>query len=76
MKPILTTTACIIAATVVCAHISTDDLGLTSGETTPIVQASESKASINPVGEFSPSLYGVMGAAAMALVISTRRQRV
>lgn len=75
MKPILTTTACILAATVVCAHISTDDLGLTSGEEAPIVQASESEASISAVGAFSPSMYGAIGAAAMTLVIASRRQR-
>lgn len=75
MKPLLTTTACIIVATVVCAHISNDDLRLSAGEPTPVIHTSESEASINPVGQFSPSMYGVIGAAAMALMISTRRQR-
>ncbi|MDQ8198057.1 hypothetical protein QEH56_07865 [Pelagicoccus enzymogenes] len=75
MKPILTTTACILAATVVCAHISSSDLGLASGEDTAITQSAESGASIAQVGNFDPSMYGVIGAAAMAVVIATRRQK-
>ncbi|MDQ8186905.1 hypothetical protein [Pelagicoccus sp. SDUM812002] len=75
MKPILTTTACIFAATVLCAHISTDDLGLTNSDDKNVAQASEFEASINSVSEFSPSMYGIIGAATMGLVIASRRQR-
>lgn len=75
MKPLLTTTACIITATVVCAQFSNDELSAPVNELEPIVQVATTEASISPVGDFSPSLYGICGAAAMALLITTRRQK-
>lgn len=75
MKPILTTTACLLVATVVCANISNDDLSRSNLDEHALVQAAALEASINPVGDFSPSMYGIAGAAAMALLISNRRQK-
>ncbi|MBK1880384.1 hypothetical protein [Pelagicoccus mobilis] len=75
MKRILTTTACIITATVVCAHIANDELSSNKSESKPIVQVAAAEASITPAGDLSPSIYGVCGAAAMAMLIATRRQR-
>lgn len=71
MKPLLTTTACLLAATVVYAHISTHG---SSGNTSDLLDA-ETETAIAQVGAFDPSVFGVIGAAAMAAVIATRRQR-
>lgn len=76
MKPILATTACFITATVVCAHISNEELAGLSDEPQPIVQVTSSNTTVDLLGGFSPSMYGVFGAAAMALMITTRRQNV
>lgn len=75
MKPTLTTTACLFAASVVCASISNDDLAESHFDENPSAQAATLEASINPIGDFSPSMYGIVGAAAMALLISHRRQK-
>lgn len=74
MKPILTTTACIITATVVCAQISNDEKAIDSLTPDPIVQKVEAGTLLaNPFSENSASIYGVFGAATMALLIATRR---
>jgi len=75
MKPLLTTAACILTASVVCAQFSNDELSVSSTEPGPIVQTVATEASISPIEAISPSMFGVCGAAAMALLIATRRQR-
>ncbi|EDY80623.1 hypothetical protein VDG1235_239 [Verrucomicrobiia bacterium DG1235] len=75
MKPLLITTACLITATIVCADISNDELNPDHQSALPTVQAMESKASISPNIDFTPSMYGVCGALAMATVIASRRSK-
>lgn len=76
MKPLIATTACFITATVVCAQFSNVELGSASIEPESFVSVAAASASMNPAGDFSPTLYGAFGAAAMGLLIATRRQRV
>lgn len=75
MKPLLTATACILTATVVCAHISNEEQPRFSEEQSEVREIAVSKATISSDLGLHPSTYGVIGAAAMSLLIASRRQQ-
>lgn len=75
MKPLLATTACFITATVVCAHISNDELSSLRTQPEAQRESVESSANLSSLNEFSPSAYGAIGAATLALLIAARRHQ-
>ncbi|MDQ8203679.1 hypothetical protein [Pelagicoccus sp. SDUM812003] len=74
MKPIIAATACFITATVVCAHISDGtESSSTEAKQQPIVSYIQNAYTDSTSGNMEPSAYGLVGAAALTLVIAARR---
>lgn len=74
MKPLLAASACFITATLVCARIGTDE-GPASDEATPPAEPTQHRYVERALSDFHPpaSAYGIVGAAALAVIIAARR---